>query len=108
RQRLAAMEEQLRGSRQQLDAARDRRGELAATAARLQSDTEYLAQSCVAELGATPDALLADGVAPLAGEPFTAAESEYTEMRSRLDGMGPVNMMALEEYKETAERHTFR
>jgi chromosome segregation protein len=28
-------------------------------------------------------------------------------MRSKLEGMGPVNMMALEEYKETAERHEF-
>jgi chromosome segregation protein len=28
-------------------------------------------------------------------------------MRTKLDGMGPVNMMALEEYKETAERHAF-
>src|SRR5207247_4758988 len=26
---------------------------------------------------------------------------------ARLDAMGPVNMMALEEYKETAERHAF-
>ena len=28
-------------------------------------------------------------------------------MRTRLDAMGPVNMMALEEYKETAERQAF-
>jgi chromosome segregation protein len=28
-------------------------------------------------------------------------------MRVRLEGMGPVNMMALEEYKETAQRHEF-
>jgi chromosome segregation protein len=28
-------------------------------------------------------------------------------MRGRLDAMGPVNMMALDEYKETAERHGF-
>jgi chromosome segregation protein len=28
-------------------------------------------------------------------------------MRQRLEAMGPVNMMALDEYKETAERHTF-
>src|SRR5213082_733008 len=28
-------------------------------------------------------------------------------IRTRLDAMGPVNMMALEEYKETAERHGF-
>ena len=31
----------------------------------------------------------------------------YRDMRARLDAMGPVNMMALEEYKETAERHGF-
>ena len=29
------------------------------------------------------------------------------ELRQKLDAMGPVNMMALEEYKETAERHAF-
>src|SRR5664279_4856724 len=28
-------------------------------------------------------------------------------MRTRLENMGPVNMMALEEYKETAARHEF-
>jgi len=28
-------------------------------------------------------------------------------MRARLENMGPVNMMALEEYKETAQRHEF-
>ena len=28
-------------------------------------------------------------------------------MRSRLEAMGPVNMMALEEYNETAQRHAF-
>ncbi len=28
-------------------------------------------------------------------------------MRAKLEAMGPVNMMALEEYKETAERHSF-
>src|SRR5437588_11074256 len=28
-------------------------------------------------------------------------------MRTRLDSIGPVDMMALEEYKETAERHQF-
>src|SRR5437879_12607018 len=34
-------------------------------------------------------------------------EQACQEMRARLDAMGPVNMMALEEYKETAERHAF-
>ena len=34
-------------------------------------------------------------------------EEESRGMKQRLDAMGPVNMMALDEYKETAERHGF-
>ena len=41
------------------------------------------------------------------GEELAAEDQAYREMRARLDAMGPVNMMALEEYKETAERHEF-
>src|ERR1700756_5303941 len=41
------------------------------------------------------------------GEELVAEDQVYREMRTRLDAMGPVNMMALEEYKETAERHAF-
>jgi chromosome segregation protein len=43
----------------------------------------------------------------LAGEELATQDQLYHEMRTKLDGMGPVNMMALEEYKETAERHSF-
>jgi chromosome segregation protein len=41
------------------------------------------------------------------GDELAAEDQAYREMRARLDGMGPVNMMALDEYKETAERHQF-
>src|SRR5437763_8263806 len=51
---------------------------------------------------------MADATIPIAeGEQLTVEDQIYREMRARLDAMGPVNMMALEEYKETAERHTF-
>src|SRR5437762_7305631 len=43
----------------------------------------------------------------LCSEQLSAEEQAYRELRTRLDAMGPVNMMALEEYKEIAERHTF-
>ena len=43
----------------------------------------------------------------MTGDELTAEDQIYREMRTRLDAMGPVNMMALEEYKETAERQTF-
>src|SRR6202041_3213342 len=43
----------------------------------------------------------------LAGEELIAAETNYNEMKARVDAMGPVNMMALEEFKECEERDTF-
>jgi chromosome segregation protein len=108
RARLAEIEELLRGARQQLDQARDRRGELSAVAARLQSDLQHLADTCLNELGVERPVLMADTmIAILAGEALAAEDQAYREMRTRLDAMGPVNMMALEEYKETAERHQF-
>ena len=108
RARLAEIEEALRDARQLLDQARDRRGELSAMTAKLQSDAQYMAETCLNELGIQRQDLMADATIPIAsGEQLAAEDQTYREMRSRLDAMGPVNMMALEEYKETAERHSF-
>jgi chromosome segregation protein len=108
RARLAEIDELLRHSRLLLDQARDRRGELSAAAAKLQSDAEYMAQTCLNELGIERAVLLADTtLAMIAGDELAAADQLYRDMRTKLEAMGPVNMMALEEYKETAERHGF-
>ena len=108
RSRLIELEELVRSTRQQLDAARDRRGELAATAAKLQSDLQYLADTCLNELGMERAILMADSSIALVTNGELAAEDQaHREMRARLDAMGPVNMMALDEYKETSERHQF-
>ena len=108
RARLTEIDELLRSTRQQLDLARDRRGELSAAAAKLQSDLQHLADTCLNELGMERAVLMADTTIPLmVAEELAAEDQAYREMRARLDGMGPVNMMALEEYKETAERHQF-
>ena len=48
-----------------------------------------------------------DSLPRVVGEELATEDADYREMRTRLDNMGPVNMMALEEYKETAERHEF-
>ena len=41
------------------------------------------------------------------GEALTVEEEAARALKQRLEAMGPVNMMALEEYKETAARHEF-
>jgi chromosome segregation protein len=108
RARLIEVEESLRSARQLLDQARDRRGEVAAAAAKLQSDAQYMAEFCLNELGVPRQELMVDDtIAIVTGEQLAAEDQVYREMRTRLDAMGPVNMMALEEYKETAERHQF-
>jgi chromosome segregation protein len=113
RARLAEIDELLRQSRLLLDQARDRRGELSAAAAKLQSDAQYMAQTCLNELGIERAALIAETtqadttLAMLTGDELATADQLYRDMRTKLEAMGPVNMMALEEYKETAERHAF-
>ena len=108
RARLGEIETALRNARQLLDQLRDRRGDLSAAMAKLQADAQYMAETCLNELGLQRQELIADGtISPVGGEQLVSEEQTYREMRARLDAMGPVNMMALEEYKETAERHGF-
>jgi chromosome segregation protein len=108
RARLLEIDELLHITRLQLDTARDRRGELAATAAKLQSDLQHLADTCLNDLGIERPVLIADTtIALVAGDELVVEDQAQREMRARLDAMGPVNMMALEEYKETSERHQF-
>ena len=108
RARLGEIDDLLHNSRQLLDQARDRRGELSATAAKLQSDAQYMSETCLNELGVERAALMADSTLPVvSGDELANEDQLYRDMRSKLEAMGPVNMMALEEYKETAERHGF-
>ena len=108
RARLNEIDQLLHNSRLLLDQARDRRGELSAAAAKLQSDAQYMSETCLNELGIERAALMADTtLAPVTGEQLATEDQLYRDMRAKLEAMGPVNMMALEEYKETAERHAF-
>ncbi len=108
RARLSEIDELLRHGRLLLDQARDRRGELSAAAAKLESDAQYMSETCINELGVERATLMADAtLSPVTGEQLAVEDQLYRDMRAKLEAMGPVNMMALEEYKETAERHSF-
>jgi len=108
RARLAEIDDALHTARQLLDQSRDRRAELSASAAKLQSDAQYMAETCLNDLGVQRQELMSDPTIPIArGEQLSVEDQIYRDMRTRLDAMGPVNMMALDEYKETAERHAF-
>ncbi|HET6843430.1 MAG TPA: chromosome segregation protein SMC [Candidatus Angelobacter sp.] len=108
RARITEIEQELKAERLELDSARDRKAELGQQLAKLQSDTAHMGELCLNELSVSAEELRANQEIPLVeGEQLVAEETAYREMRTRLDNMGPVNMMALEEYKETAQRHEF-
>jgi chromosome segregation protein len=108
RQQLAVMETQLKSGRAAVDQLREDRSARASEVAKLQSDLEHLEASCLAEVNLEAAAIRADlEIVRLAGEELAAAEESCRELRQRIEQMGPVNMMALDEYKETASRHSF-
>jgi chromosome segregation protein len=108
RARVAEVDALLREARHAVDALRDRKAEVSTAAVKLQSDAEYLAQTCINDLGVQRVELMADPTLPrVCGDELVAEEHSSQEMRARLNAMGPVNMMALEEFKETAERQAF-
>ena len=108
RQQLATMESELKGGRAALDQLREDRASRSSEVARLGADLEHLEASCLAEVNLEAAALRSDAlIERLAGEPLTVEEETCRGLRQRIEQMGPVNMMALDEYKETAERHGF-
>jgi chromosome segregation protein len=108
RHQLANFETQLKTGRTALDQLRDDRANRASELAKLKSDLEHLEASCLAEVNVEAVVLREDkDIAHIEGEPLIAQEDECRTLRQKIEQMGPVNMMALDEYKETADRHGF-
>jgi chromosome segregation protein len=107
RSRGGQLNESLRGKRTSLDELRAERSQLQIEKARNDADRDYLRQTCLAELNAQPEELIAQETQLLVGEDLAAAETSYNELKARVEAMGPVNMMALEEYKECEAREAF-
>jgi chromosome segregation protein len=107
RSRAGHLDESLRGKRQSLEELRGLRSQRQIEKARNDADRDYLRQTCVAELNAHPEDLMAQASQLLVGEELVAAETNYNEMKARVEAMGPVNMMALEEFQECEQREQF-
>ena len=107
RNRVAQMEDHLRMGRQSLQELREQRSHAEVARARNDSDRQHLRESCMAEVNAQPEDLIATETAFMSGEELANAEISYREMKARIDFMGPVNMMALEEFNDCDQRFTF-
>ena len=107
RTRVVQMEDHLRMGRQSLQELRDQRSHAEVDCARNDSDRQHLRETCMAEVNAQPEDLIATETAFISGEELAVAETNYREMKSRIEAMGAVNMMALEEFNECEQRFTF-
>ena len=107
RQRLIEGEAGLRERRAGLDAVREQRHQLEVEQARQQADRQHAELALQSEFGLTTEQLLAQVTERLDAEAFPQAEARYREIKERLDSIGPVNMMALEEFQECEQRYEF-
>jgi chromosome segregation protein len=107
RTRLTQAEDHLRMARQTLQEMREARGKFEIEKARNDSDRTHLRETCLAEANAQPEDLIASETAFMSGEELALAETSYREMKQKIENMGAVNMMALEEYNECEQRFTF-
>jgi chromosome segregation protein len=105
---LLESEQQLKALRAETDALRESRSSHTAQAAKLAADLEHLEATCVSDLGVEAGELRAqEDISRLEDEALASEDEACRGLKGRLEAMGPVNMMALDEYKEAAERHSF-
>src|SRR6187402_972419 len=105
---LAELDGRLRALRTETEALREQRSQLTAKAARLATEIEHLDAASINDLGVESAELRADEtIVRIEAEHLVESEEETRSLKQKLEAMGPVNMMALEEFAEASGRHSF-
>jgi chromosome segregation protein len=105
---MTELDTKLRALRHETEELREKRASLSARSAKLTSDIEHLEATCVNDLSVEAAELRGDeSIVRIEAETLHEEDEAAKALKQRLEAMGPVNMMALEEYTETAQRHEF-
>ena len=105
---MSELDIRLRTLRHETEGLREQRATLSARAAKLTSDLEHLEATCLNDLSVEATTLREDAtIVRIEAEHLISEDEAARAIKQRLEAMGPVNMMALEEFHETSERHTF-
>jgi chromosome segregation protein len=94
-------------TRADLDTWKDRHTALEIEKTQVDSDLKHLASTCWSELNETIESVCLRIFEPLSAEDLDLREQEYKEVREKMDSMGAVNMMAVDEYAEAEQRFEF-
>lgn len=104
---LAAADEELKEMRQRAQTLQEQRSELHVSLARAESSLKHLEETCQNEL-AISLAQLVEGIEAIADEAtIQDLDAKWTEVRRKIEALGPVNSQALEEYEEAQQRQDF-
>ena len=103
--RVSGTEESTRTRRAELDAAREARFEAEVAETRVHSDLDHVVAQAKEEFGVAPGELPAPAVATEEG--LAALEAEALELAAAIERLGPVNVLAYEEYAEESKRQEF-
>ena len=107
RARLAASEEELKRLRAASQEVQERRGALQVSLARGESDLRHLEETCQKELETTLSQLTEGGETIADEAQLAEIEAKYSEVRRKIEALGPVNPTALEEFEEASQRQDF-
>ena len=94
-------------ARIEMDSFKDKHNEREIEKNQIDSDLKHLTSLCHSELGESIESVCLDSFETLSEEELTARETESEELHLKIEGMGSVNMMAVEEYDEALERFQF-
>lgn len=103
----AKAEEILKGVRQDVQTASDRRSQTELQLVKKQSEIRYLQETCRNELGATLEEVSGGDETILDEVALADAEHKYQDLRAKIEALGPVNTQALEEFEDAQQRYDF-
>jgi len=108
-EKLAAQEAKLTHDREVLEAQMQTKSERDVQMTELRMRRQNLTDRVTADYNLTLTQVMNEPEPEWDGDPqpIEEAETRVAELRTKLEAMGPVNLVAIEEYKEHEERYTF-
>ena len=107
RKRAAAIEEEVRGVRTEVEESRQKQSQTELQLVQLRSDLKHLSETCQTELKRPIEEVATEAPEEITAEGLSEAEQRYHDLKEKIDRLGPVNVLALEEYQEAQQRQEF-
>ncbi len=103
--KVAGLEQEVRQRREEHDRARESLHEVQMELTRLDAEWDRLRESAATELDTTPEALAL--LEPKEGVEPERLQEKIDDLRLKIDNVGPVNLLALQEVDELTQRSEF-